>query len=52
VPAFSAFDVKAQVVHGVPLPPGFVSYTVLYAICYVCALLAASVTLFSRREFV
>jgi ABC-type transport system involved in multi-copper enzyme maturation permease subunit len=52
VPAFSAFDVKAQVVHGVPLPPGFVSYTVVYAICYVCALLAASVTLFSRREFV
>ena len=24
VPAFSAFDIKAQVVHGLPLPPGFV----------------------------
>jgi ABC-type transport system involved in multi-copper enzyme maturation permease subunit len=52
VPAFSAFDIKAQVVHGVVLPPGFVSYTVLYAVCYIGALLAASVTLFSRREFV
>ena len=27
VPAFSAFDVKAQVVHGLPLPAGFVLRT-------------------------
>jgi ABC-type transport system involved in multi-copper enzyme maturation permease subunit len=51
VPAFSAFDIKAQVVHGVALPSGFVPYTLLYAICYIGAILAASITLFSRREF-
>jgi ABC-type transport system involved in multi-copper enzyme maturation permease subunit len=51
VPAFSAFDIKAQVVHGVPLPPGFVGGTLLYAVVYTGAILAAAVALFSRREF-
>jgi ABC-type transport system involved in multi-copper enzyme maturation permease subunit len=51
VPAFSAFDVKAQIVHGLPLPAGFVWYTLAYAALYVTAVLAASVALFSRREF-
>jgi len=51
VPAFSAFDVKAQIVHGQTLPPGFVPYTLGYAALYVGALLVASVAAFSRREF-
>lgn len=51
MPAFSAFDVKAQVVHGMALPSGFVFFTMSYAALYVMALLAASVTVFSRREF-
>jgi Cu-processing system permease protein len=51
VPAFSAFDVKAQIVHGVGLPAGFVAFTVGYALLYIGALLLASVTAFSRREF-
>jgi ABC-type transport system involved in multi-copper enzyme maturation permease subunit len=51
VPAFSAFDVKAQVVHGLPLAPSFVLLTLTYAGCYIVAILAASVTIFSRREF-
>lgn len=51
VPAFSAFDVKAQVVHGVALPSGFVPYTLAYAVLYIVAILAASTTLFARREF-
>jgi ABC-type transport system involved in multi-copper enzyme maturation permease subunit len=51
VPAFSAFDIKAQVVHGLPLPTGFVGGTLLYAVLYVCAILVAAVALFSRREF-
>jgi ABC-type transport system involved in multi-copper enzyme maturation permease subunit len=51
VPAFSAFDVKAQVVHGLPVSAGFVVGTLAYALCYVVAMLAAGILLFSRREF-
>lgn len=51
VPAFSAFDIKAQVVHGLPLPAGFVAGTLLYAGLYVVAIIGAAVTLFARREF-
>ena len=51
VPAFSAFDVKSQVVHGLALPSGFVTFTLSYAALYAGALLMASVLVFSRREF-
>lgn len=51
VPAFSAFDIKAQVVHGLALPEGFIGGTLLYAAFYITALLTAAVALFSRREF-
>ncbi len=51
VPAFSAFDIKAQVVHGLLPPPGFVGYTLLYATAYIAAVVTAAVTVFSRREF-
>ncbi len=52
VPAFSAFDVKADIVHGIALPHGFVVYTLGYAALYTAAILAAAGTIFSRREFV
>jgi ABC-type transport system involved in multi-copper enzyme maturation permease subunit len=52
VPAFSAFDIKAQVVHGLAVPPGFVSYTLAYGALYVVAVVVATITAFSRREFV
>jgi Cu-processing system permease protein len=51
VPAFSAFDVKLQVVHGIPVPLGFVLHTLLYAAFYIAAALVAAVVVFSRREF-
>jgi ABC-type transport system involved in multi-copper enzyme maturation permease subunit len=51
IPSFSAFDIKAQVVHGLPVDPGFVAATMTYAALYVVALLAGTVTIFSRREF-
>ena len=52
VPSFSAFDIKAQVVHGLSLPAGFVPYTLLYAGLYIAGVLIAAITVFSRREFV
>jgi Cu-processing system permease protein len=51
VPAFSAFDVKAQVVHGLPIGPGFVLHTIGYAIAYCGAAVGAAVIVFRSREF-
>jgi hypothetical protein len=51
VPAFSLYDYKNDVVHGIGWPPARVGYAVLYAVAYVGALLAGAVALFSRREF-
>jgi Cu-processing system permease protein len=51
LPAFSEFDVKSQVVHGLPIGTGFVTMSLLYAAVYVTALVGASVAVFSRREF-
>jgi ABC-type transport system involved in multi-copper enzyme maturation permease subunit len=51
VPSFSAFDIKAQVVHGLPVSGAFIAYTAGYAALYVAGILAAAVALFSRREF-
>jgi len=51
LPAFSAFDIKAQIVHGLRLPSGFVAATLTYGAIYAGGLLAGAVTVFSRREF-
>jgi ABC-type transport system involved in multi-copper enzyme maturation permease subunit len=52
VPAFGAFDVKADVVHGrPPVPWGYVLMTVTYAACYAGALVGGAMAIFSRREF-
>lgn len=51
-PAFSAFDIKAEVVNGrPPVAWGYVGMTVLYAMTYAGALVGAAVAVFSRREF-
>lgn len=51
LPNLASFDVKAQVVHGVPVPAGYIAVTLAYAVTYVAALLAAAVFIFSRRDF-
>jgi Cu-processing system permease protein len=51
MPAFSAFDVKSRVVHGLAVPSSFVWLTLAYAALYIAALIAAAVTIFARREF-
>jgi hypothetical protein len=51
LPNFAAFDVKAQVVHGLPIEPGYVALTVAYGVAYVTVLVVASVMVFSRRDF-
>jgi ABC-type transport system involved in multi-copper enzyme maturation permease subunit len=51
LPNFSAFDVKAQVVHAQTVPLGYVALTALYGVTYIALVLAGAVTIFSRRDF-
>ena len=51
LPAFSEYDIKSQVVHGLPVTAGFVTYTLLYSAFYTAALIAAAIAIFQRREF-
>ncbi len=51
LPAFSDFDIKGPVVHGLPVSGGFVLHTVLYTVIYASTLVGASIYVFSRREF-
>ena len=51
VPDLSAFDVKMQVVHGLPVSNTYVAMTALYGMLYIAALLVAATFIFSRRDF-
>ena len=51
IPNLSPFDVKAEVVHGIPIAASHVGYTLAYAALYIAILLTASVTIFGRRDF-
>jgi ABC-type transport system involved in multi-copper enzyme maturation permease subunit len=51
LPNFAAFDVKAQVVHAVPVDLAYVGLTAAYGVTYVALLLAAAVVVFERRDF-
>jgi ABC-type transport system involved in multi-copper enzyme maturation permease subunit len=51
LPNFAAFDIKAQVVHGLPVPATELALTLLYAAAYIAMLIVASVVIFSRRDY-
>ena len=51
LPDFAAFDVKTQVVHGLPVPAGYIAWTAAYGALYIAALLIAATIIFSRRDF-
>jgi ABC-type transport system involved in multi-copper enzyme maturation permease subunit len=51
LPDLGSFDVRAEVVHGVPVPAGYLLLTTAYGLAYVGALLVASVAIFARRDF-
>ncbi len=50
LPDFAAFDVKALVVHGVPIPPETFLFGAAYGALYVGGLLVAAVLIFQRRD--
>ena len=51
LPDLSAFDVKMQVVHGLPVPAGYVAMTTAYGLMYITAILMIATFVFSRRDF-
>jgi len=51
LPNFAAFDIKTEVVHALPIQPGYLALTAGYAVVYIALLLTASVLIFSRRDF-
>jgi ABC-type transport system involved in multi-copper enzyme maturation permease subunit len=51
LPNLSPFDVRAQVVHGEPVPFGYMTFSAAYSVLYVGALLVAAALIFSRRDF-
>lgn len=51
VPNLDRLDVKAQVVHGVAVGPGYVASGVLYGLGYTAVVLVAACVVFERRDF-
>jgi ABC-type transport system involved in multi-copper enzyme maturation permease subunit len=51
LPDFAAFDIKLQVVHGLPVTAGYLLSTAGYAGFYVVALLLGAMLIFARRDF-
>jgi ABC-type transport system involved in multi-copper enzyme maturation permease subunit len=51
LPDLSSFDIKTQVVHGLPVPAGYIAGSVAYGAVYIAALLLAATVIFSRRDF-
>ena len=51
LPDLSAFDVKTEVVHGLPVTMGYLASTTAYGLAYVIALLLVATFIFSRRDF-
>jgi hypothetical protein len=51
LPNLAQFDVKSQVVHGQPVPAGYLALAALYAVLYIAMLVGVATFVFSRRDF-
>jgi ABC-type transport system involved in multi-copper enzyme maturation permease subunit len=51
LPNLSPFDVRTEVVHGLPVTAGYLALTAGYGLLYVTAVLIAAAMVFSRRDF-
>jgi Cu-processing system permease protein len=51
LPNLAPFNIKAEVVHGVPVSAGHVLLTLAYAGVYASALLVAAMAIFRRKDF-
>jgi len=51
LPNLAPFDVKAAIVHGQPVPSGYILLTLGYAAVYIAILLVGATIIFARRDF-
>jgi ABC-type transport system involved in multi-copper enzyme maturation permease subunit len=51
LPNFERLNIKAEVVHGLALPSGFVPLALVYGVGYAVAVLALACLVFERKEF-
>ena len=51
LPNFAAFDIKAQVVHALPVPSGYAATTAAYGVVYIALLLVGAIAIFSKKDF-
>jgi hypothetical protein len=51
LPNLAPFNVKAEVVHGVPISVSHVALTLAYALVYLSIVLLAAIAVFRRRDF-
>jgi ABC-type transport system involved in multi-copper enzyme maturation permease subunit len=51
LPNLAQFDVKDNIVHGQPVPMGYIALSAAYAALYIAMLLVVSTFIFSRRDF-
>jgi ABC-type transport system involved in multi-copper enzyme maturation permease subunit len=51
LPNLAPFDVKSAVVHGQPVPLGYIGLTSAYGLIYIAILLLAAMFIFARRDF-
>lgn len=51
LPNLSPFDVRAQVVHGVPVSASYIALSAAYAVLYIGAMILAATLVFARRDF-
>jgi len=52
LPSLDRLDVKMQVVHGLPLPHGYLLLGIGYGVCYSLVVLVLACLIFERRDFV
>jgi ABC-type transport system involved in multi-copper enzyme maturation permease subunit len=51
LPNLAPFDIRSQVVHGQPVPIGYIAMTAAYGLLYIAVLLVPATVIFSRRDF-
>ena len=50
-PNLDNFNIRSQVVHGIPVEPGYIIFSVLYGILFIAIFLFVSSIIFNKRDF-